>query len=613
MRELLFCVLCLLSMGCVATPHPDKLADIAFLPDIHFHDVYGHFEKGQFKGIETKDGKSAVIRSMSAQLRSTRLFNENYFALRQALDDVVGRGVKWVVLPGDFTDDGQPIHVRGLVKILDEYEQKHGLRFFIANGNHDPVRPFDSPGGEPDFLDEKGREVAIYSTDHPRCHGKNVDDTLICADDVGYSGYETLLRALKNKGFFPREDDLYWASPFSEYSPLSYQFDKAQAQAVVENRQWPVCHPEHDKICVDVIDSSYVVEPVHGLWLLAIDANVYPPKVKDGKLTGFSGAGNQGYNGVVKYKPQLLQWIKEVARQAKQHDKTLIAFSHYPMAPFFDGQEQFIQRLLGKNAFQMIRSPTPDTVQALINTGLTFHVGGHMHINDTQSLHLDGKTLVNIQAPSLAAYRPAYKHLVVLKNGKGKLMTRRIDEVDGFDAFFSLYRKEHDYLRAHRRNKLWNEVILTSKNFHQFADFHLRELARLRFIPKEWAGISPKEQLSATGLDVIGYSFHNKTLQKQWLKTMGLGPENFSWTILDLIHDLYRYRNAGALAHQDVTLARNRAYDATLALLTSSSVGQQSSPYLWLSDVITLLQGLRSGEPDDQLWLDLHNGVILPD
>lgn len=65
---------------------------IAFISDAHIQDVDGHAER---------------VRSMEAQVQSTRLFNENYYALLAALDDVASRDIRWVVLPGDLTDDGQ--------------------------------------------------------------------------------------------------------------------------------------------------------------------------------------------------------------------------------------------------------------------------------------------------------------------------------------------------------------------------------------------------------------------------------------------------------------------------------------------------------------------------
>ena len=130
-----------------------KPVQVAFMPDIHFHDVYANFQDGSFPGVfNPKSGRNATIRLMHAQMTSTRLFNENYFAFMTALDDAVARGVKLIALPGDFSDDGQPVHMRGLKKVLDDYAAKHGIQFFAAPGNHDPNRPLERAGGKNDYL-----------------------------------------------------------------------------------------------------------------------------------------------------------------------------------------------------------------------------------------------------------------------------------------------------------------------------------------------------------------------------------------------------------------------------------------------------------------------------
>ncbi|MFA0125907.1 metallophosphoesterase, partial [Vibrio sp. 10N.261.48.A2] len=75
----------------------ESAVQVAFMPDIHFHDVYGDFKDGSFAGLYNSDsGEYATIRTMESQMNSTRLFNENYFAMIAALDDVVERGVKYV-------------------------------------------------------------------------------------------------------------------------------------------------------------------------------------------------------------------------------------------------------------------------------------------------------------------------------------------------------------------------------------------------------------------------------------------------------------------------------------------------------------------------------------
>ena len=69
--------------------HAQRMAIIA---DPHIQDVEGHPE---------------LVRTWESQARSTRLFNENYFAFRAVLDDVARRGIRLVILPGDLTDNGQ--------------------------------------------------------------------------------------------------------------------------------------------------------------------------------------------------------------------------------------------------------------------------------------------------------------------------------------------------------------------------------------------------------------------------------------------------------------------------------------------------------------------------
>lgn len=86
---------------------------IAFISDAHFHDVYADFEDGSFDGlVNSITGKNAKIRTMEAELTSTRLFNENYFALTAALDKLSEQKIKYVGLSGDFSDDGQIVHIK---------------------------------------------------------------------------------------------------------------------------------------------------------------------------------------------------------------------------------------------------------------------------------------------------------------------------------------------------------------------------------------------------------------------------------------------------------------------------------------------------------------------
>tara|TARA_R110002020_G_scaffold144341_4_gene317331 strand:+ start:425 stop:1366 length:942 start_codon:yes stop_codon:yes gene_type:complete len=271
---------------------------IAFLSDIHLQDVYADLQSEEFKGVlNPATGKVATIRTMKSQINSTRLFNENYFALFSALEDLRKKGIRLVVLPGDFTDDGQPMNVLALKKILDHYAEELGMRFFLTTGNHDPVKPFGGIAGKRDFLGIDGSDQAIAGS-------KEVypSSQVALSDQINYWGYPEITNALGNFGFFPNEKDLFWTHPFQELDVENYNFQNALKSATLKNRVYEV-----DDSGLFIPDASYVVEPVEGIWLLALDGNVYT-------YTGSEWKGSsQGFNQAAFHKKHQLEWIEKIA------------------------------------------------------------------------------------------------------------------------------------------------------------------------------------------------------------------------------------------------------------------------------------------------------------
>ena len=359
----------------------EAAVQVAFMPDIHFHDVYGNFQDGSFAGLPNPmSGKNATIRTMESQMNSTRLFNENYFAMIAALDDVVERGVKYVALPGDFSDDGQPVHMRGLVSIFDHYRDTYGLEFFAAPGNHDPVRPFTIPAGKSDYLGEGGKNQRIYSLGKEECVGYDDEWTTIpgegdnlatiCTEEVREWGYEEIMSILGTHGFYPQQDYLYFETPYSsDQARTNYSYDLAKEEAAFDKRMYEICYEGTGgsykesgySSCSEVPDTSYLVEPVKGLWLLAIDANVYRPKEgsSDNSVDGgtFDGSSSAGYNMMLTHKEHVIDWISDVVKAAKEQNKTLVSFSHFPMTDFYNGASEEIEDLFGEGSHQLAREP----------------------------------------------------------------------------------------------------------------------------------------------------------------------------------------------------------------------------------------------------------------
>ncbi|RVT45472.1 metallophosphoesterase [Rheinheimera sediminis] len=662
MKTVFFCsVLALLALPAQAMQKAQTEAQvqIAFLPDVHFHDVYAEFNDGSYKGLTDNNyhpGKAATIRTMGAQLQSTRLFNENYFALHAALDDLVRRNVKLVVLPGDFSDDGQSVHTRGLKRILQHYSQHYGLRFLLTLGNHDPVKPYAQPAGKADFLGADARPLAIFSPGSEPCENK--DKTVICTEEVKELGYSELMTELADFGFFPQPHYLYWETPYSDYSTNNYSYHQAMAQADLSRRQFEICQQgaggaykkPGDSHCYPIPDASYLVEPVKDLWLLAIDANVYKPKAgSKGPATAatFEASGNAGYNAMFDYKPAVLAWAKQVAARAKAQGKTLISFSHYPMIEFYQGQAQPIASLLGEKHGQLSRSPRQQISHQLADLGIQLHIGGHMHLNNTAVVRSDsGNSLVNIQAPSLAAYVPAYKLLTLTSPTQVKVQTIVLDDVPGFQQLFGHYKKEWQQLKQDNK-ALWDLNILQAKTYREYANGHLRELTRLRFLPKDWPdelremllALNAEQMLILSLLDSTATlsQFSPALLQQlsqsaEWqlarqkaqnlALAAGLKLENLAqWTGFDLVLDFYRLQNAGQLALPDIPAQRLKEYSFfTATLQPVEKPAQKSLPWTqWtlpyycqhqFGALFQIINGFLTGQPNADFILNMQTGDI---
>lgn len=539
----------------VAQPAPQPEAptatagtSVAFMSDVHFHNVYGDFKSSQFAGIPTKDGRNATIRTMYAQLTSTRLFNENYFAFRTALDDAHAKGIRLVAFPGDYSDDAQPMNIDGIADVLKEYQAK-GMRFFLAPGNHDPNEPFDDlEAGKNDFLTKDGKEQKVYATSNPACVAK--DPAVVCTDQLMEQGYEKLMAKLGDFGFNPNKADILWETPFSKYSGNKYSYEEAVVQSAVKNREFEICAEGSGGAfkaageaklgksytrCTTMIDSSYLVEPVKGLWLLSIDANVYVPNAKfdpanPKKFSGYDGAGNAGWNKALTHKMHMIEWIKNVTARAKAEGKQLMAFSHYPTMDFYANQTEAMKAAFKPGAFQTARVPDAATAAGVAATGLRMHVGGHMHFNGTNDYtDAAGNYLVNIQSPSLAVYGAAYKIISYKDADTVDVQTIPLNSVSRFNELFPYYQVENDYLQGSTLPadvaKRWDRAILDTRSYGEYTRTYFGELSRLRFMDEYWPCEMKEAALGLNGRQMLVLSqLQTKVTLSQLKENPGVLP-----------------------------------------------------------------------------------------
>ena len=602
---------------------------IAFLPDIHFHDIHADLGLNSFPGVpDPQGGPPLILRTMQAQASSTRLFNESYFALHAALDDVVARGIDIVVLNGDLADDGQPVHMDGLKQRLLRYQKQYGLDFFILPGNHDINRPFAQPAGKGDYLGRDptsgsvGYAQAVASPGYRLGDSPTSENTVYWTPAVREMGYADLTHMMAPFGVVPKPEYLYYETPYSDYTPASYSFEKAWQQASLLRRQYQVCQhdgnassnapnnaPEartgHPTRCKAVADLSYLVEPRKDVWLLMIDANVFVPS-GEGE-NDFTPAGNAGFNRMVTHKAHVIDWMQRVAERAAASGKRLVTSSHYPALDWMKNRGDKMAYLFGNDFADVARRPSNETGQRIASTGVRLHIGGHMHNNATtvRDTHDGTPPLVNVQVSALGAYAPAYK-VVTLQGHNEEVMVETVPlvEVKGFSTLFPLYRDEHAYLCERARTSksavpLWPRSLLEASDYRDFTRRHLEALITVRY-SATWPPLMQtlmSSQLSGIDLLTLAAMQHGPTmaalgqppiatqtlrtllqsqndataLAQSWTRASGMQLADFErWSVRDVINDLMRLHLAGGLALDDIPQRRLAQYAVLTGLLDTA-------------------------------------------
>lgn len=547
-------LLALLLSGGVSLPAMSQQR-IAFISDAHIQNIVDYPE---------------LIRSMEVQVQSTRLFNENYYALIAALEDAAKRGISLVVLPGDLTDNGQFVNQEKVKEILEGYQERFGMKFFVTTGNHDPVRPFGMQNEEHDFLRSDGSRTVQEN----RC-----------------AGYVDEMQCYAAFGFYPQPEYLYWETPFTSYRYEDYSYQEALREGALEKREYTLCDS------LKAIDASYLVEPVEGLWLLAIDGGVYlPGPVKNGVQT-YEGS-SVGYNNVLKYKEFILPWVRKVASEAKIRNKILVAYSHYPLADFNDGASELVRKAWGSKKFDLHRVPSEEVSEAFLEAGIRLHVAGHMHVNDTGVKRgKNGTCLYNIQVPSIATCIPAYKILTAEDDMHFEVETVLVDSVPGFDRLFGLYEKEYEYDMRAGKKPVWSKEALASKDYAEFCDWQFRDLVRVRFIPKDLPEAVREEMIDKTGAQLMD-------------EITGEEPEEWEtdWKGYDLILDLYRLRYADKLALRWIPKKRMQEYRMLFDAVRYSAVKDEL--IIHLREIANIFECFLNGEPSGHFRIDLEKDRI---
>jgi 3',5'-cyclic AMP phosphodiesterase CpdA len=485
---------------------------LAIISDAHFHDIEGDYG---IVGVPTGN-RRLTLQTWAHSRESTRVYNESAAALAAALDEVVARGIRHVVLLGDYTDDGQRETTQRLARRLSDHESRFGTRFYALPGNHDLFGPSGRHQSR-FFLQPDGSSVRVTSDDRDPPPDSVVSPAMFC------EGFPDGLAPMARHGYFRRPDDLFWESPFGQDDRAEMRtYEVASKDGINRYR---------------LMDASYLVEPEPGLWLLMLDANVFEPRngsFRPGSKRAFIDSTAAGWNAVLRLKPFLLDWISSVTARAKANGKTLLAFSHYPAIDPLDDHEGFEQALFPSSPV-IVRRPSTDVAEELLAAGLSLHFSGHWHVDGISEHRSDDRILTNIAVPSLVAFPPAFKQVTA---GQGRITVESVDlcNLPLDREILDLYRMES------RASNLSPDKALADASYGPFLRHHARALVTHRYFPREW----PDDVVNAISSMSLAELCSDPRTGIHAGKTAV--PE--AWRdipVIDLVADWYCLRQAGAL------------------------------------------------------------------
>lgn len=548
-------------------------SEIAVIADPHFHDIT--YRPG---------GGGSAFRSLADTCTSTRVFNESFPALTALLDDIVSRDIRIVVIAGDLSDDGQMSTMATACRLLERYSDRHGLRFFATPGNHDLYGMHGREHGKL-FVNEDGSQTLVASD--PAIVAEAAGDVVL-TQEMHCAGYPQALAMMKAFGFFRRPDFLHWETPFGTDDELSERCFEVRSQ--------------DGSVVTSMVDASYLVEPVEGLWILSIDANVFEPRNGAKNLVeekSYFDSTDAGWNSMLRNKPFILDWMKDVARRARREGKRLLTVSHYPLLNPLGDTAEAEAILLGRTGF-VRRSPSPEVEAAAAATGVGVHFSGHLHVNDTKVVRHGGDFAVNIAVPSTVSFPPAYK-IASFDGASLHVETAMLLDVPGFDAAFDAYRAE-----TARSGADFGDV-LESRSHGEFLSRVMARNVTLRYFEKEWPPelAALMERLRSEDIARLAESRPLPVGEAATAATAERGVAG-----LDIVADWYRLRTGRELAFAVIAPERIALY-RSLAERFAATNWPEWSAQRRLAIFFAIMRNYMDAQPSDRFSVDLESGEVV--
>ena len=211
------------------------------------------------------------------------------------------------------------------------------------------------------------------------------------------------------------------------YEAFRYNGDKTESVAHIAVEDFPIIYDDFgytEAIERDSASLSYVCEPVPGLWLLALDGNLYR-RNKPGHESQVGG----------RFSENTLDWVRGVLDRAVQKEKSVIAMIHHGILEHFPTQAKYFPPYLLSNRNTVSRYFLDYNVKVVFT--------GHFHAQDIVLEKSGGQNLLyDVETGSLITYPAAYRTVEIDADQKMYIETKSITATGSHTLAFAEYARE---------------------------------------------------------------------------------------------------------------------------------------------------------------------------
>ncbi len=158
---------------------------------------------------------------------------------------------------------------------------------------------------------------------------------------------------------------------------------------------------------------SYVVEPVEGLWILAIDSCRYPENdpvnghpIVDGKMyrESFRDYAGKKLHRKDRVYAKSLDWIEQRLIEARKKNKAVLVMLHHGIVPHWKGQQ--------KLHWEYLMPGYADLARMFARYDARFVLTGHYHAQDIALKRFKNKWIYDVATGSFVTYPNPWREIV---------------------------------------------------------------------------------------------------------------------------------------------------------------------------------------------------------